>query len=350
MMISGSAVSRAQPLLSIVSPVYLGEKLVAPLVDEIVTGASEVTSDFEIVLVDDGSPDRSWEAIEAACERDHRVRGIRLSRNFGQNNALTAGLEASRGDYVIVMDCDLQDDPRFIPDLYARAQDGFDIVYTLKTSRAHTSLRNFLGRAFHRVLSILSKPSLTSDSRIGNYTLLRRPVVVEFLRLGDFHRSYLVLLRYLGFRSTTIDIEHRERVGSKSTYTISRLIREAVNAITSQTDRLLHASIALGFSFMALAFISVVTLVVMYYVKGFREGWTSVVALQLLCTGLVLLCLGVVGIYVGKLFEQSKGRPPYILMTTRNFSREEARLEDRGSAAKGPVREEAELDPTQTGT
>ncbi len=318
-MYTGSAGPRACPTLSIVSPVYLGEKLVEQLVEEIVAGASQVTSDFEIVLVDDGSPDRSWEAIEAACERDQRVCGVRLSRNFGQNNALTAALEASSGDYVVVMDCDLQDDPRYIPDLYARAQEGFDIVYTLKRSRAHTSLRNVLGKSFHRVLSMLSKPTLRSDNRIGNYTILRRPVVDAFLRLGDFHRTYLVLLRYLGFRSTTLEIEHRERAGSKSTYTMGRLVKEAINAITSQSDRLLHASIALGFSFVALSFASVITLVVLYYVKGFREGWTSVVALQLLSTGLVLLSLGVVGIYVGKIFEQAKGRPPYVMMTTRNF-------------------------------
>jgi dolichol-phosphate mannosyltransferase len=319
-MISGSAGSRSCRLLTIVSPVYLGERLVEPLVEQIIAGASEVTTDFEIVLVDDGSPDRSWEAIEAACERDPRVCGVRLSRNFGQNNALTAGLRVSAGEYVIVMDCDLQDDPRYIPELYARAQEGFDIVYTLKRTRAHASLRNWLGQSFHRVLSMLSKSTLRSDSRIGNYTLLRRPVVDAFLRLGDFHRTYLVLLRYLGFRSTTVDIDHRERVDSKSTYTFGRLMREAINAITAQTDRLLYAALALGFSFVALAFISVITLVVMYYVKGFREGWTSVVALQLLSTGVVLLCVGVVGIYVGKIFEQAKGRPPYVMMTTRNLS------------------------------
>lgn len=334
---TGSAGPRARPTLSIVSPVYMGETLVEQLVEEIVAGASKVTSDFEIVLVDDGSPDKSWEAIEVVCARDQRVCGVRLSRNFGQNNALTAALEVSQGDYVIVMDCDLQDDPRYIPDLYARAQEGFDIVYTLKHSREHTSLRNVLGKGFHRVLSMLSKPTLRSDNRIGNYTILARPVVDAFLRLGDFHRSYLGMLRYLGFRSTTIDIEHRERLGSKSSYTMSKLFREAINAITAQSDRLLHASIALGFTFVALAFASVITLVVLYFVKGFREGWTSVVALQLLSTGVVLLSLGVVGIYVGKIFEQSKGRQPYVVMMTRNFH--------LPSATQGASREEAKQDP-----
>ncbi|MGB5809250.1 MAG: glycosyltransferase family 2 protein [Polyangiales bacterium] len=318
---SASEALRPRPKLSIVSPVYLGEALVERLVEEMVAGASGVTSDFEIVLVDDGSPDRSWEVIEEVCRKDPRVCGVRLSRNFGQHNALTAALEVAQGEYVVVMDCDLQDDPRYIPDLFAKIQEGYDVVYTLKSSRAHTSIRNVLGKGFHRVLSLLSKPSLGSDSRIGNYTMLRRPVVDAFLEIGDFHRTYLVLLRYLGFRSTTLEIEHRERTGSSSSYTLGRLFREAINAITAQSNRLLHASIALGFSFMALSFASVLVLVLLYYLNGFREGWASVVALQLLSTGLVLLSLGVVGIYVGKIFEQAKGRPPYVIMTKRNYAR-----------------------------
>lgn len=310
------------PLISVVSPVYLGEKQVRPLVEEIIAGCKPLTSNIEIVLVDDGSPDGSWEAIEAVCAEEPRVVGVKLSRNFGQQNALSAGLDASRGDYVVVMDCDLQDDPKYIPELYAKAQEGFDVVYTLKHDRAHTSFRNITGRTFHRILSWLAGPGFHSDSRIGNYTLITRSVVEAFRSVGDYHRSYLIILHYLGFRTSLVEIEHRERLGSKSTYTLRKLINEAINITTSQTDRLLHASIVLGFTLVGLSIATIVLLVVLYYSIGFREGWTSLVVLQLFSTGLILSCLGVVGIYIGKIFDQVKGRPAWVVMQTRNFERD----------------------------
>ncbi len=306
-------------MISVVSPVYLGERFVEKLVRRIGRHVERITPAYEIVLVDDGSPDDSWGRIREACERDPRVRGIRLSRNFGQHYALTAALEAARGEYVIVMDCDLQDDPAYIPQLYEAAQAGFDVVYTCKRRRAHRGLKNLLGRAFHRLFNLLAGPDgLRSRSEVGNYSLLRRRVVDAFTDFNDYHRHYLAVLRWLGFSSTSIEIDHRERADAGTSYTFGKLFREAINGITANTDRLLHASIAVGFVFFLLALVGVIYVVTAYVLRGFQEGWASVIVVILTSTGVILMSLGVLGIYLGKTFEQAKGRPLYVVSERLN--------------------------------
>jgi len=313
-------VERQEFEISVVSPVYLGEPCVSELVCQIRQEVEKITRNYEVILVEDGSPDGSWGRIEESCRQDHRVKGIRLSRNFGQHYALTAGLAASRGKYVIVLDCDLQDDPRYIPYLYEAAQAGAAIVYTRKRKRAHEGTKDLLGRMFHKVLNMLvGTEQLHSQSEVGNYSLLNRRVVDAFLELNDYHRHYLGILRWLGFSSTYVEIEHRQRPFGKSSYSFVKLAREAVNGITSQTDRLLYLSIAVGFFFFALSLIAAAYVVAAYFLHGFREGWASVVVLILTSTGIILMSLGVTGVYIGKTFEQSKNRPLYVVSERVNF-------------------------------
>lgn len=322
--------------ISFVSPVYLGEMFVEELVRQIRREAEKITGAYEIILVDDGSPDKSWERIQEVCRKDPRVKGMRLSRNFGQNYALTAGLKASQGKYTIVLDCDLQDDPKYITELYKAGQDGFEIVYTRKRERVHRGAKNLLGRLFHKILNmLLADDRLRSISEVGNYSLLHRRVVNAFLELKDCHRHYLAILRWLGFDSTYIDIEHRERPYGESSYTLAKLAREAINGITSQTDKLLYVSVAIGLLIFVLSILGAAYIVTAYFFHGFREGWTSLAVLILASTGVILMSLGITGIYVGKTFEQAKGRPLYVIKDRVNFA--ESRLpvgEDRQAAAQ----------------
>jgi dolichol-phosphate mannosyltransferase len=309
----------APPALSIVSPVYLGARFVHELVRQVREAAARVCEDYEIILVDDGSPDGSWERIREACAAHDNVRGIRLSRNFGQNHALTAALEASRGDMVVVLDCDLQDDPAAIPRLVEAARAGHDIVYTHKRGRERRGLKGIGGRLFHAAVSGLSDHDrMRSSSVVGNYSLLTRKVVDAFVRVRDCHRQYLGILRWLGFRATHVDVQHREREGGGTSYTFRKLVREAVNGITSQTDRLLYVSIAIGFVFFGASLLGALYIVVAWFVHGFREGWASVVVLILSSTGIILMSLGVTAIYVGKTFEQAKDRPLYVVAERLN--------------------------------
>lgn len=314
-----------EPLISIVSPVYRAEGTVAELVRRIVEAVTTITDRFEIVLVDDGSPDRAWQRIEECCRADPRVVGVRLSRNFGQHAAITAGLAHARGGWVAVMDCDLQDNPRYIPELFRAAQEGHDVVFTRKERREHGWVKNLCARLFMRLSNWLSSGGDTADPRVGAYSLLSRRVVDAFLELHDVHRHYLVLLRWLGYPSTTVTIRHERRSIGRSSYSLTALVRHAIDGIVSHSDRLLYVSVAVGFSFLVVSLLGIVYLFVAYLRHGFQAGWTSTIVLMLLCTSIVLLSIGTAGIYIGKIFEQVKQRPLYLVAQVRNAAADASR-------------------------
>jgi glycosyltransferase involved in cell wall biosynthesis len=301
-------------LLSIVSPVYGAEDVVDELVKRVCDEASKITGDFEVILVEDRGPDGSWERILANCKVEARVRGIRLSRNFGQHAAITAGLDCARGRHVIVMDCDLQDDPAYIPALYAKAQEGFDIVYTKKRSRAHSWSKNITAQVYNRMFNYLVENKIYHmDGTMGAYSILSRKVVLAFRTFNDHHRHYLLVLRWLGFNHATLEIEHRSRYAGKSSYDFRRLLQHALNGVTSQSDKLLRLFITLGFLVSMLSFLSMVVVIVLYFIHGFMSGWASTIVVMLMSTGMILTGIGILGVYLGKTFEQTKNRPKYLI-------------------------------------
>jgi dolichol-phosphate mannosyltransferase len=306
-----------KPLLSVVSPVYRAEQIVEDFVRQVTAAAEQVTSDFEIILVEDGSRDGTWLKIAAQCAHDSRVKGIKLSRNFGQHFAITAGLEHAHGAHVVVLDCDLQDDPAFIPQLHAKACEGYEVVLTEQSERAHSFVRRTFARAFARTLNWLSGET-TVDWLVGGYSILSRRAVEALLRIGDVHRHYLGLVRWLGFPIAKIRVAHRPRLSGRSSYNLKKLLRHAIDGWVSQSNRLLYISVALGFTFLLAAVASITVITVLYFVRGFAPGWPSLVVLILTCTGSILISLGVVGIYIGKIFDQVRGRPLYIIERTLN--------------------------------
>jgi|CXWL01.1.fsa_nt_gi dolichol-phosphate mannosyltransferase len=310
--LAASAAEPSQLGLSVVSPVYRAADLVAEFVAELVPVASSLTPDFEIVLVDDGSPDESWLAILAASAIDPRVRGIRLSRNFGQHVAITAGLDAARGRRVAVMDCDLQDDPRFLRELWQAAAAGNEIVYTRKTARRHGWLKNLAARGWMRLHNALTGQA-DYDPAVGAYSLLGPRAVAAFRTVRDVHRHYLMVLRWLGFPATAVPIQHRPRPRGQSSYGPLALVRHAVAGLTASSDRPLYLALGLGGAFLLLALAGIAYVLVSYWLHGFREGWASTIVLILMSTSAILLAVGAVGVYVGKIFEQVKPRPLYLV-------------------------------------
>lgn len=298
--------------ISIVSPVYKAEEIIDELVKRIIESVSSITNDFEIIFIEDCSPDNSWQKIQENCKKDKRIKGIKLTRNFGQHYAITAGLEASTGNYVVVMDCDLQDDPKYIPNLYKKIREGFDIVYTRITRRSHSILRNFYSKLFSIFFNWLSDNNFSQDN-VSAFSMLSRKVVEAYCKVSDSQRHYLMILRWLGFKHTYIDVTHKKRYFGKSSYTFFKLCHHAINGIISQSDKLLRISIALGLGFSFLSMTLIAWLIAMYFINGFKEGWTSVVVLILFSTGLVLISVGILGIYLGKTFEQVKNRPLYLI-------------------------------------
>jgi polyisoprenyl-phosphate glycosyltransferase len=292
-------------------PVYGCAAALPELHARVVAACERVTDAFELVLVDDRSPDDAWPAIERLAEADPRVRGLRLSRNFGQHAAITAGLAASRGAHVVVMDGDLEEPPELIPELHARAQEGFEVVHTTRRRRG-TPVRRLAGAAYFRLANALADRPTGVDH--GTMSLLSRKAVDAFLRVRDVHREYLVLLSWLGFDSTAVEMTREDRHSGQSAYTPGRLWRVAIDGLFFRTTRLLRAIVALGLLVAVAGF----GLAAFYVVQRLGDdppppGYTSLAVLMLVLSGVGLVCLGVVGLYVGKVFEQVKDRPLYVV-------------------------------------
>ena len=300
------------PLISVVSPEYKGARMVEELVSRIKASVSSITENYEIILVNDGSPDDSWEEISKACAADSRVKGLNLSRNFGQHYAISAGLAYAKGDWVVVMDCDLQDRPEEIPNLYAKALEGWDIVQARRLHKKFGWWKKATSIMFHRVFDWLSGQK--TDSAVGNFGIYRRAVVVEFNKMPEKARAFATLLSYLGFSHTTIDVMHAERVEGVSSYSLRKLLKLGFDSSISNTNKPLKLAVGLGLGMAFLSFLLAIYNIVARLTGIIElEGYTTTVFSIWFVGGIVLFVMGVVGLYVGKIFDQVKGRQLYIV-------------------------------------
>ena len=316
--------------ISVVSPVYRAEGCVDELCRRLTTVLESLAVSYEIVLVEDGSPDRAWERIRDLATQDPRVRGIRLSRNFGQHVAIAAGLAASRGRSVVVMDCDLQDPPEMIPQLVEKGQAGFDIVYTRRIERYDSWARRWCSRLFFLLMNTVS-PSFAELGR-GSFSLLSRQVVDEYLRVVDVHSHYLSVLQWLGFRSVSVEVRHECRFTGTSSYSLRTLLSYALNGVAAQSTRLLHISTAIGLLFALLAFLQIFYLIYrkLYWSIGV-EGWASLMAVLWFVSGTILFSLGVMGLYLGRMFEHTRHRPLFVVREQTDRTRTEHGVATFGS-------------------
>lgn len=299
------------PFLSVVVPVYGCAGCLEKLCSGLNHTLRGMASRYEVILVDDRSPDSSWAAITRLAGELPFVRGVRLSRNYGQHLAITAGLEVAQGDLVAVMDCDLQDPPELLPDLYAKLREGYDFVLARRVSRSHSRMRILAARAYFKVLGVLTGHPI--DGSYGSYCLLTRRVVDAFLRFTERERHLLFILRWLGFAAGSIDYEHADRAAGASSYNLSKLIRHAIQGMFFETTLLLRWVVVGGLSFVVMGTLLALFFIYQALVRNPPAGWTSLAVLLLLATGLITSCIGVTGLYIARIFEQIKGRPLYVI-------------------------------------
>jgi polyisoprenyl-phosphate glycosyltransferase len=316
------AVKKSSPkhlLISVVSPVYRAEAILETFVERVIDAVTKITKNYEIILVDDGSPDHSWEKIRSICLKNPRVKGIKLSRNFGQHSAIGACFEHSQGDYVVLMDCDLQDNPAYIPEMYKLFDGSIDYVLSRRQSKKQSFLRGMIGKSFYKIYNWLSGTQY--DGNIGPLSMLSRKFIDAYLRFGAYQRIYFTTLHWIGFKGKVMDVQTAERFSGSSSYNISKLIRVGLNMIVANSDRLLNLSVIIGLAFMAVSFLSAFSIFLSITLFGveYASGWPSVIVLILFCTGLILLSMGVTGLYIGKIFEQVKNLPRYIVQDTLNL-------------------------------
>lgn len=307
------------PHLSVVSPVYLAENSVAELVRRCRDTLTKITDDFEIILVEDGSPDGSWEAIQHECSQDDCVVGVKLSRNFGQHYAITAGLQRSRGRWVVVMDCDLQDRPEEIERLLAKALEGYDLVFARRVQRADGLIKRLSSALFYRVLGYLTDTQ--QDPSIGNFGIYHRKVIDAVLAMNDHVKFFVTMVKWVGFRSTGVEVDHAERADGKTTYTLKKLIDLAINVILSFSDKPLRLTVRLGLAISATAFLFAFYNVYLYFAGRIGVlGFTSLIVSMWLLSGIMITLIGMLGLYVGRIFDQTKQRPTFIIDQVLNDS------------------------------
>jgi glycosyltransferase involved in cell wall biosynthesis len=296
--------------LSVVVPVYgCGDCLVA-LHDRLTRSVATITDRYELVLVDDRSLDDGWSVLQRLARADARVRALRLSRNFGQDAAITAGLSEARGAWVVVMDCDLQEAPEDIPRLWTAAQEGADVVRTVRRGRRHAPLKRWGSRLYRRL-------TFETDTRADYSTLslISRRVVDAYLSLQDQDREYMITLDWLGFNAVAIEIAHADRHAGKSTYTVGRLFRVALNGMFFRSTVMLRIVILAGFA-IALIGLAVAAFEIIDYLAVPNKtvpGYTSLAVLVLVLAGVIIISIGVVGLYVGRVFQQVKNRPLFVI-------------------------------------
>jgi dolichol-phosphate mannosyltransferase len=306
------------PDISIVSPVYCCADCLRALCDRIGATVAPIGASYEIVLVDDASPDTAWPVMRELAAADPRVKAVALSRNFGQHCAIAAGLEHARGRWVVVMDCDLQDRPEEIAALYAKAQEGHDIVFAERAARQDGWFKRNSSRAFIALLNWLSGADY--DYRTANFGIYSRAVIDAVRSMGDRARFFPVMVRWTGFTRTSIPVRHDARGNGGSSYTLRKLLKLALDIMLSYSDKPLRlvASSGIVISLVALA----MTAFSLYrYLHGdvTVAGYTSLIASMWLLAGVMLFCMGIIGLYVGRVFESVKSRPLFVVRERLNL-------------------------------
>lgn len=302
-----------RPHISVVSPVYGASALLDELVERIIDAVSQLTSDFEILLVEDHSPDKSWDIITALCDADARIQGLKLARNFGQQYALAAGFANARGEWVVTLDCDLQDPPEEIIRLYKKANEGFDVVLASREKRRDGFLKRFFSRMFYHVLSYLTETE--QDSSTANFSICKRDVIDAINSMGDYYRYFPAQVRWVGFNLTTLKVSHADRPEGRSGYSFRKRLRLSLDTIISFSDKPLRLAVKFGLALSFLILLVAIGLAVVYFTtRDFVvPGWASVFLSLWFLSGMLITVLGIVGLYLGKTFETVKGRPAFII-------------------------------------
>jgi len=312
------ASSSYRPDLSIVVPLYNEEDNVTPLVERVIAIVERLQGhpSYEVVLVNDGSTDRTWERIHAEMERRPHLVTVNLSRNFGHQLAATAGLDIAQGSAVVLMDGDLQDPPELIASFVEKWRDGYDVVYAIRrTRKGESAFKLFTARLFYRTIKRLTKVSIPVDT--GDFRLMSRRVVEALKRSPERHRFLRGMVSWVGFNQIGVPYDREERHSGTTKYPLPKMLRFAVDGITSFSDVPLRFASYLGFISSAIAFVYALVVIIFKLFSlnppAYTRGWASTIVAVLFLGGVQLISLGILGEYIGRIYDEVKGRPLYLI-------------------------------------
>jgi dolichol-phosphate mannosyltransferase len=305
--------------LSIVAPAFDEEKALPHFIERTLAVLDQFDGTGELILVDDGSSDATWQIIHAASQADRRVHGVRLARNFGHQLALTAGLAAADGDAVVTLDADLQHPPEVIPELVATARLGYDVVQAVRSPKdAEGRSKRLSAKFFYFMLNRLT--SLELPEGAADFRYMSRRVVNVLVAMPERHRFLRGMTRWTGFRQTFVLYERCDRNGGQTKYGLAKMLVLAWDAVTSFSAVPLRFAGILGFGVSVLGFLYLAYAIGIHvFTNSTVSGWTSVTAAVLVLGGVQLICLGIFGQYLGRMYEDVKGRPLFLVdEDTRN--------------------------------
>lgn len=299
--------------LSIVSPCYGAPTLLKELVRQITESVKTITPDYEIILVEDASPDNSRDIIREICKEDSHVKGVFLSRNFGQQPALNAGLDTAQGEWIVTLDCDLQNPPSHIPALYAKAQEGYDIVFASRQNRPDNYFMTQGSKFFNRMIGYLT--NTVQDESVAEFVIYHRRVVEAMRQMGDYVRYYPLMDKWVGFRTAKVPVPHDPRTdGKESSYSMMKRVELAVTTTVAFSTKALRLIVYAGITITLLAIIMALYLAIDFMVTGVDvSGWLTLFASMWFIAGIIIMVLGIIAVYIGNIFEEVKRRPSYII-------------------------------------
>jgi polyisoprenyl-phosphate glycosyltransferase len=303
--------SRSHVEISVVVPTYGCATCLHTLHERLTNTLRAMAVTYELVFVDDRATDGSWDVLHQLAANDPHIRAYRLSRNFGQHIAITAGMARANGRWVVVMDCDLQDPPEEIPRLYAKALEGHDIVFARRVGRPGSGVRRQGGKLYFRLLNWVAGTEI--DRTFGTFSIISRKVADAYLEFRDRDRHYLFILYWLGFNHATIEFPYAERHSGRSGYGLRALLDHALDGLVFQTTVVLRWIVYAGFVLAAAGVLLACYILAVHVGGSSPPGWASLAVFSLLLSGFVITSSGIIGLYVGKMFEQVKERPLYVV-------------------------------------
>ena len=298
-------------------PVYGCPEAVVHLHERLKNTLNLMGVEYEIIMVDDCDGMNSWDEIRKVALADKRVKAIRFTKNFGQGSAITAGVKQAKGDWIITMDCDLQDSPENIPVLYKKAMEGYDVVFVRRRQRKESFFVRLFAKWYHDILCWFSEVDFDYD--LGTFLISSRRAADHYIVSKDRGRDFGVYLMWLGYKHTFVEFEQEERFAGKSSYTFVKKWKYAIGIMTTFSNRILYVPVWIGACAALFSFAYIIYVFVLYFAYDANpEGWSTITAAVFFFGGAILSTLGIMGIYLGNIFDMSKERPLYAIQEIIN--------------------------------
>ena len=305
-------------VLSVVVPLYNEEEVIAETYKRLKNVLEDIGEEYEVIMVNDGSRDKTALLAREICEKDSHFKLLNFSRNFGHQIAITAGMDYTCGEAIVVIDADLQDPPELIKDMMAKWREGYDVVYGKRTKRQGESVfKKVTAKIFYRVLRMLTEVDMPAD--VGDFRLIDRKVKEALQLVNERNRYIRGIISWLGFKQTSIEFVRDKRFAGETKYPLKKMIKFASDAVISFSNKPLKIASFLGILISFFSFIYLIVVIVQKIIGFTVEGWASILAVNLFFNGVILVILGIIGEYIGRIYDEAKGRPLYIVASSENI-------------------------------